>query len=246
MKSQVVRGKRLRATLVDHCGLPNAGAGSTLVTGGFVTVTYAPVWKDAEDLEQANADGKNCVADRTPPELKWYTVTAVFCDVDPELHNMFTNNPIVTDYANKPVGFRVNKDVVTETGVGLELWTGTGSSDCEEPLDDSYLTDEAASAQGYGYWLTPGIKEATLGDVEIGASVATFTLSGITFSAPAWGKGPYLVTATDANNTPGRLKTPIKKDEHLHYERVTIAPPEVTEGAVPLVLPTPYFAAVTP
>lgn len=244
MKTQVVRGKRLRATRVDHCGLPATGPGASLVTKGFVTTTYAPVWKDAEDLEQANADGENCVTDRTKPELKWFTVTAVFCDVDPELHTMLTANPTVLNYADDPVGFRVNKEVLSESGVALELWTGTGSSDCEVPLDDSYLTSQAASAKSYGYWLTPGVKEMTLGDVEIGASVATFTLSGITYSAPAWGRGPYDVVAADEANTPSRLLTPIGKDQHLHFERTTIAPPAITNGSVPLTLPTPYFAAV--
>ena len=67
---KVVRGKRLRATRVDRCGLPLAGEGSSLVTSGFVSVNYAPNMEEGEDLTQKNADGKNCVVDRTEPEMK--------------------------------------------------------------------------------------------------------------------------------------------------------------------------------
>src|SRR5699024_1382623 len=63
----VVRGKRMRATRVDSCGLPIAGAGSTIVTKGFIEVGWQAVMKDAEDKEQQNADGQLCVVDRTPP-----------------------------------------------------------------------------------------------------------------------------------------------------------------------------------
>lgn len=238
----VVRGKRLRATRVEACGLPVEGEGSTIVTSGFVTISYTKVTKDAEDLEQANADGGICIADRTPPELKWFEFSAEFCRVDPELLSFFTNDPLVLDYANKPVGFRSAQRVKVDGGAAVELWTGVGSDDCDIPMDDSALLP-GANATPYGYFLTPWIKEATMGDFEIGASVMTFTISGITGAAPKWGRGPYNVVAQDEQNTAGRLLQPMGM-EHLHTERTTIAPPAVTDGATELTLPMPYFAAV--
>ncbi len=242
MAHAIVRGKRLRATRVGPCGLPIEGEASTLVTKGFVTVKYTKSMKDAEDLETVNADGEVCVADRTPPELKWFEFEAEFCRVDPALLSFFTDDPVVLDYANKPVGFRSSKSVKTDGGAAVELWTGVGADDCEIPTDDSALA-AGANAVGYGYFLTPWIKEATMGDFEVGASAMTFTVTGITGAAPKWGKGPYNVVAQDAANTPGRLLTPMGM-EHLHHERVTIAPPAVTDGPVALTLPTPYYAAV--
>lgn len=235
----VVRGKRIRATRVGNCALPIQGEGSTLVTDGFVTVNFTRVNKDAEDLEQTNADGQVCVADRTAPELKWYEVSIEFCNVNPELFSFFTDDRLVLDYKQDAVGVRFSKNVKVDSGVGLELWTGTGSEDCEVPDSDDILTP-GANAVNYGYWLAPWIKEATLGDIEIGASVATFTLTGITGSPVNWGRGPYNVVAMDELNTPGRLLTPMGK-EHLHVQRTTIAPPEVTDGAVALTLPQPFF-----
>lgn len=246
MGTKVVRGKRLRATTVDRCGFPLVGPKAQLVTKGFVSMKFANVWKDASDLEQENADGELCVADRTAPQLKWATVEGVFCDVDVELFHMFTGNKLILDYADKPTGFIQGKSVNTEVGVALELWSGTAGDDCEVPVDDSVLT-QGAGIRKYGYWAAFAVIEATLGDIEIGASVATFTLSGRAVSAPMWGRGPYDVVAQDEDNTPGRLLEPIGKDEPWLMDTVTIAPPAVTNGAAPLLtLPTPYYAAVTP
>lgn len=238
----VVRGKRIRATRVGPCALPISGEGSSLVTDGFVTVTYTRVTKDAEDLEQTNADGQICVADRTPPELKWFEVSVELCNVNPALLSFFTDDPVVLDYAQQPVGFRSSKRVKVDGGAALELWTGTAADDCDVPTDDSAL-EEGANAVNYGYWLTPWIKEATIGDIEIGASVLTMTLSGITGAPTKWGRGPYQVVPEDAANTPGRLLTPMGT-EHMHMQLTSIAPPSVTDGSTELTLPTPYFGAV--
>lgn len=237
---KVVRGKRLRATKVDRCGLPLAGEGSSLVTSGFVSVTYTPNMEEGEDLTQKNADGKNCVVDRTEPDMKWVDVSAVLCEVDVELLAMMTNLPQVLDYADRPTGFRMSKNVDLATGVALEVWSGTAGDECDTPLDDSILDLDEPLAN-YGYWLAPAIVEGTIGEIEIAASVATFTLTGRAVSGPRWGRGPYEVVATDAQNTAGRLLTPLTKDDFVHVDEVTIAPPAVTEGAVELTLPTPYF-----
>lgn len=245
MGMKVVRGKRLRATRVDRCGMPLAGPSATLTTKGFVSVTYTQEMKDADDLEQQNADGENCVTDRTPPQIKWANVEAVLCDVDSELLNMLTGLPMVLDYAGKPNGFRINDSVQVDQGVALELWSGTAGDDCDEPEDDSILEAETSLLE-YGYWLAPSVVEGVIGDIEIGASVSTFTITGRAVSAPRWGRGPYDVIHQDAAGTPGRLLTPLKKKEFIHVEKTLVPPPEVTNGATALTLPTPYYGAVTP
>lgn len=237
----VVKGKRLRVTRVGNCGRPLGGPAAQLTTKGFVTAKWSKVNKDAEDLEQTNAEGQICVADRTPPELKWFNVELVLCKVDINILSFLTDDPVVLDYANKPVGFRSAKSVKTTGGAALEVWAGTGADDCEIPEDDSALT-AGASAEAFAYFLSPFLKEGTIGDIEIGASVMNLTITGITGAAPMWGKGPYDVVPIDADNTAGRLLEPMGM-EHLHVQRTTIAPPAVTEGAVALTLPTPYFAA---
>lgn len=237
---KVVRGKRLRATRVDRCGLPLAGEGSSLVTSGFVSVNYTPNMEEGEDLTQKNADGKNCVVDRTEPEMKWVDVTAVLCEVDVELLAWMTNLPQVLDYSQRPTGFRMSKDIDLSTGVALEVWSGTAGDDCDTPVDDD-IFDLDEPLVNYGYWLAPAIVEGTIGEIEIAASVATFTLTGRAVAGPRWGRGPYDVVAQDASNTAGRLLEPLTKSDFVHVDEVTIAPPAVTEGAVELTLPSPYY-----
>lgn len=237
MAMKVVRGKRLRVTKVDRCGMPIAGPANMLVTKGFITVTFSQNMKDAEDLEQTNADGEICVADRTPPQIKWATLEINLCDVDPELLSMMTGMPQVLDYANESTGFRINREIQVDQGFALELWSGTAGDDCEEPTSDDILTAEEPSL-AFGYWLAPAVVEGVIGDIEIGANVTTFTVSGRAVSGPRWGRGPYEVVAVDAANTPGRLLSPMKKGDFVHVERTTIAPPAVTQGATALTLPT--------
>ncbi len=239
----VVRGKRLRVTLVDNCGMPLAGPRSRLVTKGFVTVKASPVYKDANDIEQENADGETCVQDRTPSQLKWWALSIEACNVDTALWNMLLDWEVVTSWDGKDIGYSDQKGVSSETGVAIELWSGVGAQDtCDEPDSDDILVGAGGNlVLPYGYNLWPVFKEAQVGDYEIGAKASTFTLSGITAYAPRWGKGPYNVMPGDADNNAVRLLQPFKKTQQHRGFRTTIAPPDETDGACPLILPDPYY-----
>lgn len=229
----VVKGTRLRATKINSCGMPIAGPANRIVTKGFVSVNLTKVNKDAQDLEQLNAEGDICVSDRTPPVRKYFTPAIELCDVDPELISLFNGWEQVLDYADAPIGFRDNPEVDVDFGVALEVWTGGRSDDdCPTPSDDSIFS-VGGSGKKYGYFLLGGV-EWELGNIEIRAQVATFTLTGRTIAIPHWGRGPYNVAGTDAEGTPGRLLVPVGQKEHLTVFRTPVAPPEPTDGAVPL------------
>lgn len=242
MSTKIVRGKRIRLTRVDSCGMPIPGVKNQLVTNGFITVKLTQEMKDADDLEQTNADGLICVADRTAPQIKWTNVELELCDVDPETLSILTGLPQVLDYANKPVGFRVSANVQTEQGFALELWAGTSQESCAEPEDDKILTQSVGSIE-YGYFLLPAVIEGVLGDFEVGAKVTTITVKGRATNGVRWGKGAYDVVTIDENGTAGRLIDPIKVQEFTHFQTTTVKPPEVTNGAVALALPSPYYGA---
>lgn len=239
----VVKGKLARFTLVDSCGLPIPGPRSRVITKGFVTVTASPQMREREELEQTNADGGVCVADTTDPERKYWNVSVNLCKVNTCLYNMLTGWEVVTGWDGKDIGFSDRKTVPQDRGVAIEVWTGVGTDDeCEEPDDDSILAGAAAGVSKYGYLLIPAVRGWGLGaDLEIGAQVSTFTLSGRTNAGTRWGRGPYNVVATDADNTPGRMLAPIKRDQHLRMFETTVAPPQPASDCCPLVLTTPYF-----
>lgn len=228
----VVKGTRLRATKVNSCGLPVEGPANYVTTEGWVSLAISPVMQEAEELEQKNAEGKICVSDRTPPERKYHNLTLTLCQVNTGLISMFNGWEQELNHAGKAVGFRDQKSVESDYGVAIEIWAGgTAGDDCPTPEDDDIFAS-ASSGKEYGYLLTFGT-EFKLGDIEIAASVANFTLTGITFSAPQWGRGPWNVVDTDGNGTAGRLLTPIKKDQHFALQRTPIAPPAATPGEEP-------------
>lgn len=225
----VVKGTVLRATKVNNCGLPVAGPANYVVTPGWVSMTISPEMQEAEELEQRNAEGRVCVTDRTPPERKYYNLELTLCQVNTCLISLFNSWQQELDWEGNPVGFRDQREVESDYGVALELWAGgKAGNDCPLPEDDTIFAS-AGTGRNYGYTLTWGT-EFTLGDIEIAASVATFTLTGISFAAPQWGRGPWNVVPIDANNTAGRLLTPVGQDQQLLIQRTSIAPPAETPG----------------
>lgn len=226
----IVKGVKTRATKVNNCGLPISGAGNYVVTDGWVSATISPVFQEAEELEQRNAEGRVCVLDRTPPERKYYNLTYVMCQVNTCMLTLFTSWMQELDWDGKAVGFRDQRRVESDYGVALELWTGgRAGNDCPEPTTDDIFAG-ATAGRSYGYILVFGT-EFVLGDIELGAQVSTFTLTGISYPGPQWGRGPWNVVDTDGNGTAGRLLTPVGADQQLIVQRTPIAPPENTPGS---------------
>lgn len=231
----VVKGLALRATKSNNCGLPQEGPHNRLVTKGFVTVNMTAVMNEAEELEQKNAEGKVCVADRTPPTRKYYTPVVTLCNVNTGLIAMFNGWEQILDYADNPNGFQDQEEVDADYGVVIEVWTGGRSdADCPAPTLDTIFSS-GSSGKSYGYLLFGGT-EWQLGDIEIGAQVSTFTLTGRTIAIPQWGRGPYNVAGTDAAGTPGRLLVPTNEKSHYYLFRTPVAPPDETDGGNPVAL----------
>jgi hypothetical protein len=225
----VVKGTRARFTRTNSCGLPIAGPNGYLVTSGFVQVTLTPVMRDAQDLEQTNAEGRVCVKDRTPPERKWYTAEIELCNVNTGLISMLTGWPQILDADDLPVGFRDQTKVETDFGVAIELWTGGKSDDdCPAPTTDTIFSSPS-SGKKYGYLLTCAT-EFTLGNIQVNDQISTFTLSGITYALPQWGRGPWNVADIDGSGTPGRLLEPMDDDAHFALFRTPVPPPDETPG----------------
>lgn len=225
----VVKGTKLRATKINNCGLPQSGLANYVVTPGWVSSTISAVYQEAEELEQRNAEGRVCVLDRTPPERKYYNLTYVLCEVNTCLITLFSSWQQELDWDGNAVGFRDQRRVESDYGVAIELWTGgRAANDCPAPTTDD-IFEVTGTGRDYGYFLTFGT-EFTLGDIEIGAQVSTFTLTGISFPAPQWGRGPWNVVPIDGSGTPGRLIEPVGDDQQLIVIRTSVEPPEATPG----------------
>jgi hypothetical protein len=211
----VVRGKRMRVTRLDECGnVPDAPGNQNVVTSGFVTVSLTAVIEEGDDIVQKNANGDLVVNDRSRNQFKRWDVAAEFAQVDPAILSLMTNARLEEDFGSNVVGVR-QPEGGTIDSFALEVWTGVPGTDCVPDMPSNY-----------GYLLLPFVVGGPLGDITIENGAATFSVASYTRGAGGWGKGPYDVVATDAENTAGPLAVDMGSDEHLLMRLTTIEPPE--------------------
>lgn len=181
----LVRGRVMRATRLDSCGRIADRACSAITTTGFVSVALTANIDEGEEIAVVNAGGDTCVRDAAVPSFTGYGVAITFCDVNPELYAMLTNQSVVFDNVGDAVGFRVNSKVKTsDANFALEVWSNVPGVVCDDP-------DAAGS---YGYTLLPFVSGGVLGDFTIENGAVTFTLqNAATKDGTGWGQGPYNV-----------------------------------------------------
>lgn len=217
-----VRGRRMRATKVNSCGAVVPGAAATLVTKGFVSVEYSFEIDEGEEIDVKNAAGEVCISEPGCPIIKWVNVEATFCNVDPDLVNLWTGWPLVVDGDGAGVGFRVQEAVACGAGIGLEVWSDiSGTGAC------------AGGLTRYGYWLAPWITNGIMGDITIENDAASFVLTGKTRKGSGWDTGPYNVVLDD-EDAASPLLAAIGASDHLHIQTTTVAPPAAACGAATL------------
>ena len=222
------RGRRMRLTRLDECGVPVEGPTGQLVTSGYVSVTSTPTYEDPEEINQPNANGDTCIRDRGNPTLSWIENEIVMCLIDPDAFNIITGNPLVVDDASptaNTVGFRIDDLLTGTASFALELWTGVTGQPC------------AAGEVQLGYWLYPFMVQAQVGEYVVENGALTLTMTARTQAGSGWGVGPYNVRADATLGTPEPLLTAIGANTHLHYEVVTVPAPAAVCGAQELVIP---------
>lgn len=238
----VVRAPAARVTRLGPCGEITSTGCDFVTTESFVDITMTKVMQDRQDAFQLNANGDSCVDKPKNPFLRWYEVTITFCNVDPELFNIVSGEPLVLNDALVPeaVGWCTLPDSSSAANFALEFWTGTEDEGC----DDDDLT--------YGYGLLPRITQGMIGDVTINNGVINFTVTGITRGANQWGVGPYNVLINESGpniGLPGKLLTAVNTSSHKCFFWTELAPPQGVCGCQDLtqafqVLPLTGLASV--
>lgn len=212
---------RVRVTKLDTCGIPVTGSCSKVVSDGIITVELTKEYEDRQEFFVKNGDGTFCVKETNPPILKWVNINATFCNVDPEMLNIVTGNPLVADNADTPrnTGYSEEENAVLNSNFALEGWSRISGSNV--PCTGVNQTE-------YGYWLFPWVIEGTIGDITLQNDTVSFIYSGRTRSGSPWGTGPYTVDLSDATatlNNPIRLVTPIGSLQHYRMFLTRMAPP---------------------
>lgn len=219
-----LRGKRMRATLLNGAAIPLVGDSSVVTTKGFITLSMTSNTEEGEAINVVNAGGESCVTEAAVPTWNGVTVEAEFCDVDFALFEILTGQEVVLDEDGAAIGITESTDIdMTDVKFALEVWLGASSNKAP-----------SAGSQGlYGYVLLPYLSGGVIGDVTVENGAINFTISGMaTRNGAAWGQGPYNVQLV--GGVPARLSTPIKVNDHRRIMQVEVAPPEVYSGATPL------------
>lgn len=219
---------RVRVTKLNSCGLPITGC-STVVSDGIISIGMTKEYEDRQEFFVKNGDGVFCVAETNPPVLKWINLELTFCNVDPEMFNIMSAEPLVMDDAVIPnaTGFSTEEGSAANANFAFEGWTrlsGNGGVACSGGVE-------------YGYVLFPWVVEGTIGDITFENGAANFTLSGRTHRDSPWGLGPYFVDYSDnpaGSTTPIRLLTPIGSRQHHRMFTTRLAPPTATCGCTTL------------
>lgn len=227
----LVRGRRVRLTRLDGCGHPVYGECSTVVTKGFISVAFTANTTESDEINVTNAAGETCVYEPAETSLAGYSVEIQFCEVDPDLFALVTNQPTVTDSMDNVIGFDIDTSTSLDSGgFALELWAGSAAGDA---------CDSGGSEGSYGYLLLPFIRGGIVGDFTVENGAVTFTITGgATRNGNSWGVGPYDDIQLDGTGNPGPMLSPIGTNVALRTILTDVAPPEAACGCRPLMDPS--------
>lgn len=217
-----IQGRVLRATLIDECGAPVAGACGYAVSKCFVSVAMSDNVEDGDEFKSKSADGTFCVNERSRPQLNWIESVITVNRVDPEFVSLLTGSPVVYDGDGVAVGFQTTVSNYATASFALELWTNTAK-------DPDSTACAGGSSALYGYFLMPWLVEGVLGDTTIESGVANFVVNARTQSGNDWGHGPWDVVKTSLG-VANPLLSPLDSDVHRHMQWTELAPPSVTNG----------------
>lgn len=221
-----IRGKRMRITRLDACGVPVVGPASVRVSKGFISIALAPQYQDATTISVVNAAGENDFTEHGEDEVTGMQATITFTRVDPDLYSLISGQQVILDHTSTAVGFRLSGGNPVTGGWALESWSDLGGQAC-------------AGGRTYGYFLLPQLRGGRLGDLTIENGAASFTMMSRTRDNAGWGTGPYNVVhrapvGTEVGPQPSKLLTAIGARDHFHMQETPVEPPAETAGIVAL------------
>jgi hypothetical protein len=222
-KLRSVKGRRIRLTALDECGAPDLGnpCGS-IVTSGFISVTWADEVETGEEYTQKNAWGDFCIAEKDADRVKWTNVTLSLCEVDPQILVMLGGAIPNENLSGDMIGAFFTRDP-NPLAFAIEVWTKKAGSDA----------CGTAGLPEWGYFAGFNVRNGMLdGDLTIENAPLTVSIKGELFTAnAAWGTGPY-------GDNPLENPAGVPEGALRYIGITTVQPPEDTDGCQPILLAT--------
>lgn len=224
-----IQGLVMRATKLNTCGAPVGGASGQVVSKGFVSVELKLDEDKGSAIAPVLADGTRLYYYTTPKNLNKITVSAEFCQVDPDLFNLITGAPLVLDDAVSPksIGFTTDSASYATANFALEIWTNLSDGGCTQ-----------ANGRKWGYYLLPWVALGSVDRPKIENNALNFGLAdAITKSGNAWGTGPYNIQLSKTG-VASPLFSPLSTTAHDLLMTTNLTPPTPVCGYQSVTLPT--------
>jgi hypothetical protein len=220
----------VRFTALDECGAPDlSNPCGSIVTSGFISVTWSDEVETGEEYTQKNAWGDFCIGEKDADRVKWTNVTISLCEIDPEILVMLGGATPNFNAEGDIVGAFFTREP-NPLSFAIEVWTKKAGTDA---------CAAGGGAPEWGYFAGFNVRNGMLdGDLTIENAPLALNLKGELYGAnDAWGVGPYADNPLEnVSGVPAGA---------LRYIGVTTTqPPEETDGCVAIIPATGATAGV--
>jgi hypothetical protein len=212
-KLQSLKGRVIRVTRLDACGVPVVGACSSIVSEGFISVELAPEIEAGEEYLQKNAWGDFCISEKDYDRTKWVNTSISLCEVHPDLLDVIGGGSPITDGVDT-IGASFGEDGQLNA-FAIEVWTKQAGKGC------------SGGNPEWGYFVVPFCTNGNVdGSVTVENGTLTLGLKGEGQPAVSdWGTGPY---GDNPLLTVGGMPT----GDFWAVVRTTVQPPADSDGCV--------------
>lgn len=221
-----VRGRVIRVTKLNSCGVPDPGASAVVVSKRVSSVTIDEVTEDGTNIRERNFADELEIVDDAYTQVLGYSGAIALCGVDPGLISLFTGQPVVQNAAGDIVGFDAKTGIDLDGfGFALEVWSKIAGAACD-----------ASGRRKWGYTVFPFFKGGRIGGFSFENAAVQFSITGAqTRDGAAWGTGPFQVDrGAGPAFAPAPLFTPLTSTTHYRNQLVTLDPPVASCGAFAL------------
>tara|TARA_R110002167_G_scaffold12153_1_gene52066 strand:+ start:5481 stop:6140 length:660 start_codon:yes stop_codon:yes gene_type:complete len=210
-----LKGRVIRITRLDECGVPVVGACSTIVSAGFITLGFTPEVEAGEEYTQKNAWGDFCISEKDADRNKWVNVALSLCEVNPDILDIIGGGSPITD-GTDTIGSSFGQ-YNNLNGFAIEVWTKQAGGNCD------------GGSPEWGYFVAPYCINGSLdGSITIENGTLAVDVKGEGQKATAsWGVNPYL-------DNPLLTAAGFPVGDMWAVVRTTVQPPAVTDGCVAL------------
>lgn len=171
---------RLRATLLEADGTPDAGADAVVVTDALIDIGYKIVLKEGAKFDLENGCGVQCLTFQDRDKIQSVDLSMTLCKLDAALIHLLTGATLVIE-SNVIRGFAIpDTDAELDQEVSIEAWSKAWDGDQQASLGGNLLHDRFIFPRTT--W--------TLGDGTLENNPFKVPLTGRGKGNSLWGDGP--------------------------------------------------------